>query len=164
MASPVVYAEFIRELDDRGMLDWESAGGRTGLLGVFFVPSKPRMVLDTRGVNTMLIDPKTELPTSAAIAALESPAGHHVHLSQADNRERFLRHDGPLRASPVLLAPAHSCRPREEDDRVWRQPRPPPPHTPPGNADGVELELLFLPVSVDAGCQGVWVQRRRDRG
>ena len=47
MASPAVHAEFIRELDDRGMLDWESADGRTGMLGVFFVPKsngKLRMV------------------------------------------------------------------------------------------------------------------------
>ena len=32
------YAEFIREIDDRGMQDLVSADGRTGLLGVFFAP------------------------------------------------------------------------------------------------------------------------------
>ena len=93
MASPAVYAEFIRELDDRGMLDWVSADGQPGQLGVFFVPKsngKLRMVLDTRGVNTMFIDPpKTELPTPAAIASLETPAGHRVHLAQADIENAF---------------------------------------------------------------------------
>ena len=109
MASLAVYAEFIMELDDRGMLDWESAGGRTGLLGVVSVSKsngKLRTVLDTRGVNTMFIDPpKIELPTAAAIAALESPAGHRMHPAQADIENAFYGMMVPSALRPFFSLP-----------------------------------------------------------
>ena len=118
------------------------------------------MVLDTRGVNTMFIDPpKTELPTSAAIAALESPAGHRVHLAQADIENAFYGMMVPSALRPFFSLPPVRAGLVKETIEFG------------GSPARLLLPLfrvmpmgwnwsfyVFLPVSFDAGCQGVWVR------
>lgn len=76
--SPKRYADFLYNLDQRGLLRWRlSTPKEAGRLGVFFVKKKDgriRSVFDTRIVNTCFVEPpSTRLPSGAAISGIETP-------------------------------------------------------------------------------------------
>lgn len=94
LKSPLKYAEFLRELQSRGLLRWRRARpGEKPLLGVFFVEKKGnrlRLIFDTRIANTYFKSPaSTKLPTAAAFSQIEIPAGSRLHLQHADIENAF---------------------------------------------------------------------------
>ena len=74
--SPEVYAKFLVELQQRGLLSFSQERSHT--VGVFFVRKKSsdelRLIIDTRMANLRFRDLwSTSLPSAAALAALETP-------------------------------------------------------------------------------------------
>ena len=76
MANTHAYSDFIKRLDDAGMISWERPSGRKGALGILFVKKKDgtlRLMLDTHILNHKFKNPPhTPLPTSAAFQTLRS--------------------------------------------------------------------------------------------
>ena len=68
--SPKVYGDFLNRLADAGMVRFERAERREGVLGVFFVHvqfGQLRIVFDARILNSQFLDPpRMQLPSAAA--------------------------------------------------------------------------------------------------
>ena len=88
------YGGFIQRLAERGMIRFRLPSfGERPKLGIFFVKKKDdslRIIFDTRILNQSFSDPpKTELPSAASFASLESHDGADVYIGSADVRNAF---------------------------------------------------------------------------
>ena len=103
--TPGAYFRFLQHLEQSGMLRWERARGRKGALGVFFVKKKDsqlRAIFDTRMLNTHCVDPpKIALPSAAAMASIEAPAGSDFYWGLADLLNAFYCMGVPTNLSSI---------------------------------------------------------------
>ncbi|CAE8588527.1 unnamed protein product [Polarella glacialis] len=107
---PTVYADFLRELDSRGLLRWRKArSNEKGLLGIFFVDKKGgrlRLIFDTRVTNTYFKDPvHTSLPTAASFSNLEVDDADDMFLIHADIENAFYGMEVPVDLSAYFTLP-----------------------------------------------------------
>jgi hypothetical protein len=104
------YAEFIQRLAERGMVRFRClVSGERPQLGIFFVKKKDgslRIIFDTRILNQSFIEPpKTELPSAASFASLESHDGSNVHIGSGDVRNAFYGMAVPVSLSDQFSLP-----------------------------------------------------------
>ena len=85
---PGAYFIFLHHPEQSSMLRWVRARGRKGALRVFFVKKEVprlRVIFDTRMLNTHFVGPpKIALPSAAAMASIEAPAGSDFYWGSAD--------------------------------------------------------------------------------
>ena len=95
MRRPAVYADFLHQLNVRGMVRWTIAYAQRGRLGVFFVKKKSgalRLIFDTRIVNLHFHDaPHTQLPSASSFSGLELEPGSTLYSGSADIDNAFYR-------------------------------------------------------------------------
>ena len=89
LRGPIVYANFVKEMLDRGLVKLIDASTTVGEVGVFFVPKKhngrfvpQRLIIDTRSCNTWFREPpRTPLPSPAAIGRIELECDAPLHFA-----------------------------------------------------------------------------------
>ena len=88
---PAVYAEFIADMWDAGMVTLGSL--REANVGIFFVPKKDGrqcMVLDTWRLNQQFAPPAHScLPSAAAFGALHTKPGEPLWMAQMEVENAF---------------------------------------------------------------------------
>lgn len=106
-ASPSMYAEFIRDLWDRNMLDFLTEA--KSIVTPFFVIKKSgrlRMVLDCRASNAFFKDPPDiALPAGYSFSQLEIPDGQSMFIAQTDIRDYFYSIGMPVSLRPYFALP-----------------------------------------------------------
>eukprot|EP00435_Cladocopium_sp_Y103_P026023 s1915_g6.t1 len=106
-ASSTLYGEFIRDLWDRGMLDFLHQA--KSVVTPFFVAKKSgrlRMVLDCRVSNAYFQDPPDiALPAGHSFSQLEIPDGHDLFIAQIDIRDYFYSIGMPVGLRPYFALP-----------------------------------------------------------
>ena len=93
LKSPKVYGDFLNRLADAGMVRFERAERREGVLGVFFVHKKSgqqRIIFDTRILNSQFVDPpRAQLPLAAALSVVEIGPGEQLYIASGDISNAF---------------------------------------------------------------------------
>ena len=121
LRDPRTYGIFLKELADRGMLEFKS-GKHKSLLGIFCVAKKSgklRLIFDTRLCNCYFHNPPhVELPTATAISAIEGRRGDQMYFSCGDISDYFYHIESPPHVRNLLSLPHIQGRFLDEELRL----------------------------------------------
>lgn len=113
--SPVVYGDFVRELVDRGLLNFMAVDpeGDFPVLGIFCVKKKngmSRLIFDTRALNQRFAPaPHAELPSAAALCGMEVH-GDKLVMSSCDVENAFYNFRVPISLARCVRLPPVAAR------------------------------------------------------